>query len=124
MQAPFTVTISPQSNEHLTVLVEAMHRLMPPGQESPAKAEAKPKKAKAVATETAASTATENQDVGSISDPAPAIDLMTVRARLAELSRAGKADQVKKLIAEMGAQKLTDISSARYAELMEKAGAL
>lgn len=124
MQTPFTVTISPQTNEHLAVLVEAMHRLMAPSQDTGMKAETKAKKAKAVATETTAPSPAEEKDSCTQSDQAVAFDLVAVRARLAELSKAGKADQVKALITEMGAAKLTDIPAERYAELMEKAGGL
>lgn len=124
MQAPFTVTISPQTNEHLAVLVDAMQRLMPPSQDTVPKAESKAKKTKAVATDTTVPTHTEETDGGPKRDQAVAFDLMAVRARLAELSKAGKADQVKALITSMNAAKLTDIPAERYAELMEKAGAL
>lgn len=124
MQAPFTVTISPQTNEHLAVLVEAMNRLMPTDQGVTPKAETKPKKAKAPAVEIPEPSSTSDQDGRTQADPVKVFDLMSVRARLAELSKSGKAAEVKTLITEMGATKLTDIPASRYAELMEKAGAL
>lgn len=58
------------------------------------------------------------------SEPAPALTLEAVRAKLAALSQAGKQAQVKELIASMGAAKLTDIKAEQYADLMTKAGAL
>lgn len=124
MRAPFTVTISPQTNEHLAVLVEAMHRLMPPSSEMAPTAENKTKKSKTLATESAAPIPAGDRNENIQGDSAAVFDLVAVRARLAELSKAGKADQVKALITEMGAAKLTDIAPERYAELMEKAGAV
>lgn len=58
------------------------------------------------------------------SEPAPALTLEAVRAKLAALSQAGKQAQVKELIASMGAAKLTDVKVEQYADLMAKAGAL
>lgn len=47
--------------------------------------------------------------------------LEEVRAKLTELTRAGKTAQVKAIIQEAGASKLTEIAEEKYAEVMEKA---
>lgn len=52
------------------------------------------------------------------------ITLEEVRARLAALSQDGKQAQVKALITEFGAKKLSDIPSSKYQELLEKAEVL
>lgn len=50
--------------------------------------------------------------------------LEIVRAKLAGLSQAGKADKVKGLIAQFGAAKLTDLKVEQYGDLMAQAEAL
>lgn len=47
------------------------------------------------------------------------ISLVEVRGRLAELSKAGKAQEVKKILNGYGVTKLTDLPAERYAELMK-----
>ena len=47
-----------------------------------------------------------------------------VRAKLTGLSQAGKQAEVKQLITDLGATKLSDISPEQYTELLEKAGQL
>jgi hypothetical protein len=47
--------------------------------------------------------------------------LEEVRAKLASLSQDGKQAQVKALITEFGAKKLSDIPAGKYAELLKKA---
>ena len=47
-----------------------------------------------------------------------------VRAKLAALSQEGKQTQVKALITEFGAKKLSDIPEEKYAALLEKAEVL
>lgn len=62
-------------------------------------------------------------------DPAPetatesasTVTLEEVRAKLAKLSQAGKQAQVKALITQFGASKLTEIPAEKYAELMSAA---
>lgn len=49
------------------------------------------------------------------------VTLEEVRAVLARKSQGGKQTGVKALIKEFGANKLTDIDSCNYKELMEKA---
>ncbi|MEC1370664.1 hypothetical protein P9D17_08855 [Bacillus velezensis] len=63
------------------------------------------------------------------SEPAPkadkeetqAIDITLVRQKLAEKSQEGKQAEIKKLFANYGAKKLTEIPKEHYAELLEKA---
>lgn len=50
--------------------------------------------------------------------------LEDVRAKLAELNRAGKRAQVKELLAGFGAEKLTGVPVEKYGELMAKVGEL
>jgi len=52
------------------------------------------------------------------------ITLEEVRAKLAALSQDGRQAQVKALITEFGAKKLSDIPSSKYRELLEKAEVL
>lgn len=56
--------------------------------------------------------------------PEPEYTLEQVRAKLAALSQDGKQAQVKKIITEAGAKKLTEIPPEKYAEVMAKAGAI
>jgi hypothetical protein len=58
--------------------------------------------------------------------PAPAanVTLVQVRARLAELSSEGKKDAIKKLMADFGVSKLTEVPEEKYSELMTAAEAL
>ena len=51
----------------------------------------------------------------------PKVTLEQVRAKLAELTRNGKREQVKALLNEFGANKLSEVPADKYAELMEKA---
>lgn len=90
--------------------------------ETPAPTQPAPKTATSPTTESAASAPA----LASPSEPAPAkaITLEEVRAKLAALSQAGKAAQVKDLIAQTGAAKLTDVPADKYPELLEKADAL
>lgn len=52
------------------------------------------------------------------------ITLEDVRAKLATLSQDGKQADVKALITEFGAQKLSDIPVEKYPELLKKSEAL
>ena len=49
------------------------------------------------------------------------VTLETVRARLTDISQAGKKTEVSALIAGFGATKLTEVKSEDYAALMAKA---
>ncbi|WP_207707918.1 hypothetical protein [Heliorestis convoluta] len=55
---------------------------------------------------------------------APEVTLEQVRSKLAALSQEGKQAEVKALITEFNAKKLSDIPRERYAELLERAGGL
>ena len=52
------------------------------------------------------------------------ITLDEVRMVLAEKSRAGKTQEVKRLLKECGADKLSAVPEEKYSELLKKAGAL
>ena len=54
------------------------------------------------------------------SSPAP-VTLEEVRAVLAQLSQAGKANEVKGLIAKFGAAKLTEIPADKYSDVLAAA---
>ena len=56
--------------------------------------------------------------------PEKAYTITEVRAFLGNLRKAGKKDEVTKLIADLGYEKFTEVPEGRYAELMEKARAL
>lgn len=59
--------------------------------------------------------------------PAPetkAITLEQVRAKLAEVSNAGKKNEVKELLTSYGVSKLTDLPAEKYSELLAEAEAL
>lgn len=53
-----------------------------------------------------------------------AYTLEEVRAKLAELNKAGKRAEVKALLTSFGASKLSEIPASKYAVLMVKAGEL
>ena len=72
---------------------------------------------------TPAATSTASPSASAASSTA-SVKLEDVRALLADLSQAGKGAQVKALIAETGATKLTEVPAEKYAELLEKAKAL
>lgn len=50
--------------------------------------------------------------------------LEQVRAKLTELSRAGKREAVNALIKSYGVNKLTDLPKEHYTDIMQKAGEL
>ncbi len=54
-------------------------------------------------------------------ESAPTVTLEQVRAKLAALAQAGKQAQVKKLINDFGASKLTEIPAEKYPELLAAA---
>jgi hypothetical protein len=62
-----------------------------------------------------------------VSSPAPteaAISLETLRQELTKVSQAGKAAQVKTLLAEFGARNVKEIKPADFAAVLEKASSL
>lgn len=54
----------------------------------------------------------------------PAVSLEEVRGVLAELSSAGKTAQVRQLILDAGAQRLSDVEPAKYGWLLDQAKGL
>ena len=60
----------------------------------------------------------EKQEVKKEAKKLPTLE--EVRAKLAVLSQNGKQTQVKELITEFGAKKLSDIPAERYPELLER----
>lgn len=54
----------------------------------------------------------------------PEYTLEQVRAALAEVLRKGKQQEASALVAEFGADKLTDITPDKYPEFMKKVGEL
>lgn len=72
-------------------------------------------------------TALEADDVGKPVPKAPqkkAPELAEVRALLAEVSRSGKTAEVKKLLQSHGCEKLSEVETEFYEELMTEARAL
>lgn len=63
-----------------------------------------------------------------VADPEPVVTpvptLEEVRAKLTELSRAGKRGAVNELIKTYGVNKLTDLPKEHYTDIMQKAGEL
>lgn len=49
------------------------------------------------------------------------LNLVDLRAQLAEISRSGKQKEVKALITEFGGDKLTDLDESVYEDLIAKA---
>lgn len=52
------------------------------------------------------------------------ISITEVRAVMAEKSRAGKTQEIKQLLKEFGADKLSSVSEEQYEELMKRAEVL
>lgn len=67
------------------------------------------------------STPESEPDKAPSTTPAPTVTLEQVRAKLAAISQSGKQSEVKKLLNDFGAKKLTDIPAEKYAELMAAA---
>ena len=85
-----------------------------------------PKKAAQPEEQTAVSSEQTEETTGEepAAEEAPDYKLEDVRAKLAELNKAGKCAQVKDLLAGFGVEKLSEIPAEKYSELMEKAGEL
>ena len=54
-------------------------------------------------------------------DTAPAIKLEDVRAVLADISRKGHTKEMKALLTEFGAEKLSEVDPSNYPDLLQKA---
>lgn len=68
--------------------------------------------------------ANEEAPVKQEKEEAESVSVETVRAALAEKSRAGKTQEVRALLKEFGADKLSAIPADRLPDLMKKAEAL
>lgn len=64
----------------------------------------------------------QNTAVEAPKDEEPAYSLEQVRAKLAELQKAGKRAEVKALLNSFGVTKLSEVAPEQYGELMMKAG--
>jgi hypothetical protein len=90
----------------------------------------KPRAAKAAASaeaptpETSAGASAPASAAAPASPSEPAVTLVDLRARLAELSRDGKADKVKALLAQFGVAKLTELDPSKFADVMAAAEAI
>lgn len=68
--------------------------------------------------------AAEEKPVKEEPEEVPQYTQEQVRAKLTELSRAGKAKAVKQLLTDAGATNVTSLDPSKYAEVMQKAGDL
>lgn len=68
--------------------------------------------------------APETPETPETPEPAPEVDRDSIRNRLKELSRAGKAKGIKALILKQGAQKLSNLSDAALADVLKEAESL
>lgn len=136
-----TISISPQTPEHMSILGQALIAMLSGDyepKEVPVTIEAAPaKKPRKAATEAAPAptpvavvTATATPTPEAVpsepvaASPSKAVTLEEVRAKLAALSQAGKTAEVKTLISQFGAGKLTDLAADKYAEVLTAAEAL
>ncbi|ABO49721.1 hypothetical protein Dred_1187 [Desulforamulus reducens MI-1] len=101
-----------------------------PEKEKPAKANDKAKQQKEQkqepepAPEPEPEKTTEEPASENVNDTQPEYTMEQVRAKLMALAQDGKQAQVKKIITDCGAKKLTDIPADKYAEVMAAAEAL
>ena len=70
------------------------------------------------------STAPANVEVAGHATTEPVATLEALRQELTKVSQAGKAAQVKTLLAEFGARNLKELKPADFAAVLEKAGSL
>ncbi|MGT2965302.1 hypothetical protein [Streptococcus acidominimus] len=52
------------------------------------------------------------------------VDIVEVRKLLAEKSKAGKTEEIRKLLQKFGASKLSEIEPSQYAQVMKEGEAL
>lgn len=103
------VAISTKNLEAVTNIVEGEKTV----EETPKKKNRAPK--------VEAASPTEPEPEAETPEEPESISLETVRAKLAELSKDGKAAQVKELISKFGCEKLTEIPESKYPDLMKAA---
>jgi hypothetical protein len=119
-----TITIQPQTTEHVKVIAAAMASILAP--EIAPKAESAAKVAKKQAPP--AVVPDEEPELIEPAVPtaatAPTVTKEQVRAKLAELNKTGKGAEAKALIASYGVTTLTAVPEDKLAELLMKAGAI
>ena len=123
-----TITLTPQTPVQISAALKLLEQLSgsafvesSPQVEAPeVKTEAKKRKpAQEVTQEATPSPAAE--PAAPAPEVKPKVALEDVRKKLAALSHEGKAAQVKALLTNFGASKLTDVPAERYAELLAAA---
>ena len=125
-----TISVSPQTPAHMLILSKALAEMLGAEAQPVATAEVEVKKPRKPApTPVAVVTATPAPEVTAPAEPVAAspsktVTLEEVRAKLAALSQAGKTAEVKTLISQFGAGKLTDLAADKYAEVLTAAEAL
>lgn len=130
------VTLTPTTVDELTRLLELIEKYYEgnptaiTGEPVEVKAEAPAQTKKPKALKAAAATTDSSPNLESPSGPAPSetsaaandsaaeVTLVEVRAKLAALSQAGKAKEVKAVLSGYGVAKLTDLPKDKYAELL------
>lgn len=133
-----TITLTPQTPVQISAALKLLEQLSgsafvesSPQVEAPeVKTEAKKRKPALVAEPAQEVTQEAVQEVAPspAAEPAapapevkPKVALEDVRKKLAALSHEGKATEVKALLTNFGASKLTDVPAERYAELLAAA---
>lgn len=130
-----TITLTPQTPVQISAALKFLEQLSgsafvesSPQVEAPAvKAEAKKRKPAQEVAQEVTQEATPSPAAAAAEPAAPApevkpkVALEDVRKKLAALSHEGKAAQVKALLTNFGASKLTDVAAERYAELLAAA---
>lgn len=71
-----------------------------------------------------AAVAEQDKQVAQQADLTPVVSLEEVRGVLAELSSSGKTAQVRQLILDAGAERLSDVDPAKYVWLLDQAKGL
>ncbi|MFZ5817264.1 MAG: hypothetical protein ACOY93_18530 [Bacillota bacterium] len=126
------LTITASSPEELAHLLRGLAAAVPGVAQDPAPESTQPKRetrktsTKSEATTAPPATETPSETPGEATSTeetnTPTVTLEEIRARLAELVRAGKQAQVKELFPKFGATKLSEVPEDRWGELFEEAG--
>ena len=137
-----SITISPQTPAHMSIIGEALVKLLGLSADAPqaaapadlshlaSEAPKAPKARKAAPTPPVSETVTATPTPASApvepaaASPSKPVSKEDVRAVLAEKSRAGKTPEVKALLARFGGGTLGDVPEAEYAALLTAAEAL
>jgi hypothetical protein len=121
------ITFTPETPEQAAVVAEAIGKYQGTVAAGETVAEVKEPVAKAVKPAKKAAPAPVEAAPEPAAEPAPAVEatsqvtLEEVRLVLANLSQGGKAAEVKSLIAQFKAAKLTEIPADKYAEVLAAA---